>query len=446
MRHRFAFLFAAMVSCSSAAMTAPMPDNGSPEAQGHADRVMFEAWIAGLSGDQRRGADFWAAERSKPKPASCMATAPSPEYTSGCQEAQRRLTSFDVRRKSEPDYRKGWNAPVIETAAPGPIPTSTPTPTPPQVQGGVRATTLTLHEVLDCFAKCQVALINSEKPPPGLPVPVKFSDLLKVGSWKARFLQMLGDLPPEFMAFGVLKPGEYQGLYMSGSLIGTISSNGQMLYIYTQVGYPKGLPSREPNGLLDVVIDPKDGKMAGIWNGPQDLSQFRFLGSADKLAPLLAYLIASDAELERADQVSQAAQPAPVILPLPDGRVTYTRARLDYLGSLLVDGEINGAHSPFYAGDQVRKAQDALKPKWYAIELNRQYCIDGLSPAKQIEMIRDNGYEAHRKDTTDSLGKLVKVEISYDEGITTITRTAFTSMKACEEDLKQQKFIPQKYR
>jgi hypothetical protein len=104
----------------------------TPEAQGHIDRVGFETWIGSLSGDQRRGADFWAAERSKPKPASCSAAAPSPDYTSGCQEAQRRLAPFDVRRKTEPSYRKGWSAPVTEATASEP---SSPPP-PLKVQSG----------------------------------------------------------------------------------------------------------------------------------------------------------------------------------------------------------------------------------------------------------------------------------------------------------------------
>lgn len=92
-------------------------ESSTPEAQGHTDRVGFETWIGGLTDDQRRGANFWAAERSKPKPASCSVAAPSPDYTTGCQEAQRRLAPLDVRRKTDPSYRKGWNAPLTEATA-----------------------------------------------------------------------------------------------------------------------------------------------------------------------------------------------------------------------------------------------------------------------------------------------------------------------------------------
>ena len=83
-----------------------------PEEQGYAARVSFEVWLAGLKGDQRRGADFWSGERSIPKPISCFATKYSliAEFVLGCQEAQRRLSLPDVRRRTEPEYRKGWNS------------------------------------------------------------------------------------------------------------------------------------------------------------------------------------------------------------------------------------------------------------------------------------------------------------------------------------------------
>ena len=95
----------------------------SLEGQGHADRMSFEAWMGSLSGDRRRGADFWGQERSKAKAVSCLAADGSllPEFVSGCQEAQRRLALPDVRRRTEPDYRKGWNADVMSTDAARPV-------------------------------------------------------------------------------------------------------------------------------------------------------------------------------------------------------------------------------------------------------------------------------------------------------------------------------------
>lgn len=109
-RHFLLTLFIVLLG-STCSTLAAAPD-GSPEAQGHADRVIFENWLGRLRGEERRGADYWAGERSKPRPGPCTTTTSSPEYTSGCQEAQRRLAPADVRRKTEPDYRRGWNAPL----------------------------------------------------------------------------------------------------------------------------------------------------------------------------------------------------------------------------------------------------------------------------------------------------------------------------------------------
>ena len=82
--------------------------------RGHADRVAFEQWIAGLSGDQRRGADFWTAQRSLTTPIACPAApdAANADFLRGCQDAQSHLALADVRRRTEADYRQGWNLPA----------------------------------------------------------------------------------------------------------------------------------------------------------------------------------------------------------------------------------------------------------------------------------------------------------------------------------------------
>ena len=81
------------------------------ESEGRTDRAAFESWYAGLSSIQRPGAEFWIGERSKPKPGSCFGVnqAAQPEFVAGCQEAQRQLALPDIRRKTEPSYRLGWN-------------------------------------------------------------------------------------------------------------------------------------------------------------------------------------------------------------------------------------------------------------------------------------------------------------------------------------------------
>ena len=96
------------------------PPPPSPFDQGLADRAEWEKWLADLSGDFRRGADWWAEHRSLKNPGACdgPVAAMSQQFISGCEAAKVRLTPNDIKRKSAPDYRRGWNS-------------YTGTPTPP---------------------------------------------------------------------------------------------------------------------------------------------------------------------------------------------------------------------------------------------------------------------------------------------------------------------------
>ena len=112
-------------------VNAPLDQNiGSPASsfdQGLADRAEYEQWFASLSGDFRRGADWWAGHRSLPRAGACNgpAAAMNQQFMFGCEAAKTRLTSKDIKRKSDADYRRGWNSyttgpspPVPEIHAP----------------------------------------------------------------------------------------------------------------------------------------------------------------------------------------------------------------------------------------------------------------------------------------------------------------------------------------
>jgi DNA-binding helix-hairpin-helix protein with protein kinase domain len=90
--------------------------------QGLADRAEFEQWFASLSGDFRRGADWWAGHRSLPHAGTCNgpAAAMNQQFTLGCEAAEARLTAKDVKRKSDPDYRRGWNSYAGSSSPPVP--------------------------------------------------------------------------------------------------------------------------------------------------------------------------------------------------------------------------------------------------------------------------------------------------------------------------------------
>ena len=79
---------------------------------GLTDRRILETWFAGLAGSFKDGAEYWSAQRSIPKPGSCYAPTGQNlgDWTAGCLATKWVFTPSDVRRKSEPEYRAGWNS------------------------------------------------------------------------------------------------------------------------------------------------------------------------------------------------------------------------------------------------------------------------------------------------------------------------------------------------
>lgn len=123
-------LSGATVPDSSAAPAAPPPSTASQE--GQAARQAWESWFSLQSGDFHAGAEWWAAHRSLPHPGSCTATPPSTgeKWTAGCLAAQQRLAAADVRRRTEPEYRRGWNSFASVAGALG-VPSEASPGTPP---------------------------------------------------------------------------------------------------------------------------------------------------------------------------------------------------------------------------------------------------------------------------------------------------------------------------
>ena len=111
----------------------PASPAANPYDQGLADRAALEQWVSSLSGELRRGGDWWAARRSIPNPGSCNGpAATSPEFVAGCEAAKALFLPIDAKRKSNPEYRRGWNV-YTGTSAPPPIApiTSPAVPGPP---------------------------------------------------------------------------------------------------------------------------------------------------------------------------------------------------------------------------------------------------------------------------------------------------------------------------
>lgn len=104
----------AKLGCYNAISTAdgstPIPSQAYSD--GLADRVAYEAWFAALGSTEQDGAEYWAAQRSQFAPRPCIKpdSAANDLWVTGCRSAQRWLAPTDARRKSEPEYRAGWNA------------------------------------------------------------------------------------------------------------------------------------------------------------------------------------------------------------------------------------------------------------------------------------------------------------------------------------------------
>src|SRR4029077_15024110 len=92
----------------------PPPQKPGPSAafqDGLADRGVWEHWVVALTGDYREGAEYWSGQRSLPSPGSCYSQGYSRlDFVNGCIAAKQRLTPSDQRRKSEPNYKEGWNS------------------------------------------------------------------------------------------------------------------------------------------------------------------------------------------------------------------------------------------------------------------------------------------------------------------------------------------------
>jgi len=96
------------VALSQSQLMARAPAESPSFLDGQRDRHSWETWFAATTGDYREGASWWAEHRSLPQPGSCFAM--TGDARNGCLAAKDRLTPFDARRRSDPDYRRGWNS------------------------------------------------------------------------------------------------------------------------------------------------------------------------------------------------------------------------------------------------------------------------------------------------------------------------------------------------
>jgi hypothetical protein len=100
-------------AAAPASVAAPATQEPVPQTPAYLDgqkaRTDYEAWFNDLiDGDFRNGVLFWAAHRGDKRPPGCHFSLP--DFEAGCNKAQAMLKGSDARRKSEPDFKLGWNS------------------------------------------------------------------------------------------------------------------------------------------------------------------------------------------------------------------------------------------------------------------------------------------------------------------------------------------------
>jgi ATP-dependent protease ClpP protease subunit len=104
---------AAQASLTSAPLSPQPVDATSLPAYvaGRQARLDYEAWFNSLAeGDFHKGAEFWAANRSLKPPPSCAQPGASADWQRGCLSGRSRLSYSDARRRTENDFKAGWNS------------------------------------------------------------------------------------------------------------------------------------------------------------------------------------------------------------------------------------------------------------------------------------------------------------------------------------------------
>jgi hypothetical protein len=152
-------------------VVAPLPTTMYHE--GLADRTAWEDWFNGLQGDFKTGAFFWAGQRSLPHPGPCNQM--NADFNNGCRAAKGRLATSDALRRSDPDYKRGWNAYGSLPPADAPIPLHVASP-PPVVTAPPPAITAAAPIPPKCFtvypavppADCFTQAANPNGAPPRL--------------------------------------------------------------------------------------------------------------------------------------------------------------------------------------------------------------------------------------------------------------------------------------
>lgn len=85
---------------------------------------------------------------------------------------------------------------------------------------------------------------------------------------------------------------------------------------------------------------------------------------------------------------------------------------------------------------------------WYIADRDFTTCIKTDAPAKKIGFLRIGGGDASTNESRDNTGNLISVEVSAPsaDGLKSTVWTYYTSLDACQSELRYRNYIPDEYR
>lgn len=303
----------------------------------------------------------------------------------------------------------------------------------------------------DCFKSCAGHPAGASQPDTSRVLPREFKDFLATTDYGLdKLVALVSTWPENYKPLVIKAPNERDTMEMEGFTSYVMNFQGDPIQIYVQSGFPKREwtpgPYRRPPGGLTVAVNPRTRAMAAIFNGQEDLSEYRFAGDEKLLSLLVAYTVASEAETEKAHLISRTQQSEGIVFPIPTERIARVEARLAYLSGLYLNGQIRGARSAYAAGNDARKVPP--EKQWWAANSSFTECLETGGPAAKLDEFVGFIDKPHTQDYRNSSGKLVKVEVinAIGGGRETVW-TYYKEKSQCEaEQVNATKSLADRYR
>jgi hypothetical protein len=306
----------------------------------------------------------------------------------------------------------------------------------------------------DCFKNCVGYPRGDSHPDTPIALPYKFKDFIATTDYGLNSLRTLvSEWPENYIPLVVKAPSESDTMEMEGYIRYVMNYDGDLIQIYDDSGYPKYPkrestpgPYRRPQGFLQVAVNPRTKAMAVIFNGQEDLSEYRFAGDKNLLSILIAYTAAHEAGVEKANLISRTQEIEVVVFPIPVERTTLAEARLSYLNGLYKNRLISGARSAYDAGNDARKVPP--EKQWWIANSSSTQCHETEGPADKLEQFVGFTDKPYTRDYYDSRGKLNKVEVINPTGNGQGTVwTYYKEQSQCEAvEVNATKSLANKYR